>query len=259
MNTAGTWTCPTSSLTPTGAAPRGHLQFFQPSSTAAAPGSESTWQIPVCDQPDGTQGALTLQRTAQKGCLTAQAMCCGGKTPQCMVEKNDHRKSLVQQVQVPCGAQVTTSYTGRCKSGATEDAADATTSASDRVETIRGSGVPYTLTCDTSTASTCPYAFQVALAPGYECSDAGDIVVSATKEVACAPSASGPDGSSSTGTGAGGITHRQVVIGMGIAALLVVGMMYAVLIRPARSTLTVDEIVARAGVKAHLVAPEPAK
>ena len=207
------------------------------------PGSQAWVTKPVCDQEDGTKGAVDAHLTAGKGCLTAQALCCGGNDPYCMVNTDDKTQSRIKNITVPCGVNVKYSYKGRCDMN------------NSQTGEIAGDGVPKVLACDNTTATDCPYSFQVSLAPGYECKN-GSVVVKGTNKKPCVDDPNGFPSHNNPGGSLVNLSRNDIIV-----ALVVVGIVLILITLMFKDTkdeslLNVDQIIQRSGVNEHLVIPK---
>ena len=218
-----------------------------PNNADPPPGTQGWVSMPVCTQPDGTKGVIDFYGTANKGCVTANALCCGGSDAQCMVENGDQTESQIGEIVVPCGVEVAYSYDGTCNFTDTP------------VTHMIGSGIPKVMVCDTTTNTTCPYSYQFSLAPGYECKD-GDLVIKATDKKPCVHGGSNKSFTSHGSSGGlFGLSKKDMLIALGVGGVVVIVLMYVVFNRKPTNMLTVKQIVQRAGINEHLVIPGQVK
>ena len=224
---------------------------MMPNNADPPPGAQGWVSMPVCTQPDGTQGVIDFYGTANQGCVTANALCCGGKETQCMVDnkgKGDQAESQIGSITVPCGVEVAYSYDGTCNFNDTP------------VTHMIGSGIPKVLVCDNTTNTTCPYSYQFSLTPGYECSKDGDLVISESGQKPCVHGGSNTSWTShGASDGMFGLSKKDLLIAIGVGGVVVIILMYVVFNRKPTDLLTVKQIVQRAGINEHLLIPGQAK
>ena len=237
--------CAASEFTPA-ASPNGdEVVFMLPNNVFPPPSTQAWKNMKVCTQEDGTEGVVDFYGAAgnPKGCVTANAMCCGGKETQCMVNQADESKSQVGSITVPCGVNVKYSYDGAC------DFDEAPS------YELVGNGVPRVLVPDKNTGTEYPFSFQFSLAPGYKC-DKGSIVMDGTGAKPCDQSETPSFGSQDEGGGGvAGLSKRDVLIFAAVAGAVVLSLVYVLTHRKANDFLSVQQIVRRAGVNEHLVIP----
>ena len=95
------YSCPSSTYSPASAPDGDEVVWMLPNDTDVASGAQGWKSMKVCPQEDGTEGVLNFYGTAGKGCVTANALCCGGSSSQCMI--SGEGKSQVGSITVPCG------------------------------------------------------------------------------------------------------------------------------------------------------------
>lgn len=215
-----------------------------PNDADPPPGAQGWVTMPVCTQEDGTKGVVDFYGTAHKGCVTANAMCCGGSESQCLVDKTK-KKSNIGSVTVPCGVNMSYSYDGTC------DFTDTP------VTQVVGSGIPKVLYGNPNTQNTTfPFSFQFSLAPGYEC-DKGDLVIASSNKKPCVHGGSNTSFTAHGGSDGGfaGLSKKDMLIAAGVTGVVVIVLFYVLFNRKSNDMLTVKQIVARAGVNEHLVIP----
>ena len=219
-----------------------------PNDADSAPGVQGWVSMPVCTQEDGTEGVLDFYGTSNKGCVTANALCCGGSESQCLVDKSNQFVSQIGSVTVPCGVNMSYSYDGKC------DFTDTT------VTHVVGSGIPKVLEGDTTTNTTFPYSFQFSLAPGYKC-DNGDLVIASNNKKPCVHGGSNVSFTThgARDGGFGGLSKKDILIALGVTGVVVIILFYVFVNHKSRTMLTVKQIVARAGINEHLVVPGQSK
>lgn len=245
-----TYSCAAAPYSPASSPDGQEVLWMLPNNADPPPGAQGWVSMPVCTQPDGTQGVIDFYGTASKGCVTANALCCGGSETQCMVDNKDggnQSKSQIGHIVVPCGVEVAYSYDGTCNFTDTP------------VTHMVGSGIPKVLVCDPTTNTTCPYSYQFSLAPGYECKD-GDLVIESTDKKPCVH---GGSNTSFTTHGASGgmfgLSKKDMLIAVGVGGVVLIILMYVVFNRKPTDLLTVKQIVQHAGINEHLVIPGEAK
>lgn len=238
------YTCPASSFVPAAAAKGDEVLFMLPNGADAAPGAQGWKRMKVCPQPDGSKGVVDFEGTAEPGCVTAQALCCGGSEEQCMVEADNYGMSKIGSITVPCGVNVSYSYDGQC---------DFNQSPSYQVV---GSGVPKVLNCYTDSKVACPYSFKFSLAPGYKCEN-GSVVTEGTNQKPCQNGGSTLSFASegSTAVATFGLSKRDLLIAVAVAAAVAIVVAYVAFHKKPNSVLSVNQIVAQAGIDEHLVVP----
>lgn len=240
--------CDASPFAPASSPDGDEVVWMLPDGADPASGAQGWKSMKVCPQNDGSANVLDYYGTAGKGCVTANALCCGGSETQCLVDQSDASKSQVGSITVPCGVNVTYSYEGTCNFDDT------------KTYQLTGDGVPKVLTCDTTTNTTCPYSYQFSLAPGYECLD-GSVVLESNNAKPCQPGGGSPSFESGSGAApvASGLSRTTVVVVIAVVGVLLLVLAYVAVNRKAHDVLSVKQIVARAGIDEHLVAPGSVK
>lgn len=237
--------CRASAFSPASGASGDELLWMLPNNVYPPAGVEGWKSMKVCPQEDGAPGALNFRGTAGAGCVTANAMCCGGKHTQCMVSLTDQTKSSVGSITVPCGVQVKYSYDGTCDFEGTP------------TTTLVGTGVPKVLVPDKNTGTVYPYSYQVSLAPGYKCENGSVVVEETGKRPSCG---NDPESFVSHGadeTPAFELSKKNILVIVAVVGVLALVLVYFLTNRgPSDGLLTVEKIVQQAGVNEHLVIPD---
>lgn len=188
------------------------------------------------------------------GCVTAQAMCCGGTIPQCMLGRDDNDNvqntaSGIGQIRVPCGVNVVGTYGSTCNRA---DQYNARPPSDGNLSLLTG---------DSSQTTVYPYAFQVGLQQGFHCASDGNVRTVDKNEIPqCGSFNPGvhappsPDNSDSSNN-AGGLSRAQMLIILAVVLLLVIIVHKYSQKNTKKKTLSVDQIIEASGMNEKLALP----
>ena len=223
-----------------------HVSFLLPSGSVPNKGAPAGFYAQVCGKSGVGAINTRFQYNQQPGCLTAKAMCCEGPQPQCMLyaDKNHNVSpgvSNVGQILVPCGVKVVGTYDTSCNPNASNN------------EVRSGDNNVYQFPSSQKSGTLFPYSFQISLEDGYKC-DSNDNVVTLDGKPCDADPGDAPIPHAPPNV-VKPFSNQTIAIGVIIIGGIIIAL--AVALRPTAQPqdLTVDQIVAHAGVNRHLVAP----